>query len=292
MNKAILLKEMIKQPGTIVAPGVYDCVGAKIVEQLGYSAVYMTGNGSVASKIGYPDIGLASMNQMAEWAGSIVNCVDIPLICDADNAYGDLNNVRYTVRKFEAAGLAGIHIEDQGFPKKCGAMEGVKVLPAEEAAEKIKVAAKSRKDMIIIARSDSMSVYHDTKEMIRRLKMYADAGADIVYPEMIESMDQLKEIIKSVDAPVMYDILEFTNFIPTVKELENAGVKLVVNCLTAMMSNCANMTRIYKEFKETGDTKPFMPDMMNLHDYERLMGLETEQAIRELLNAGNADALI
>jgi len=283
MNNAIRLKERLKQPGTIVAPGVYDCVGAKIVEKLGFQAVYMTGNGSVASKIGYPDIGLASANQMVEWAGNIANCVAIPLICDADNGYGDLNNVRYTVRQFETAGVAAIHIEDQGFPKKCGAMEGIKVIPAEEAAEKIRIAVKSRENMIIIGRSDSLAVYHDTKEMIRRLRLFADAGADIVYPEMIESIDQLKEITRQVDAPVMFDILECNDFNPTVKELENTGVKIVINCLTLMMSNCALMTRLLKEYKETGDTGSFRANMMELHEYERLMGLEAEQSIRTLL---------
>lgn len=283
MNNPQKLKRLLQRPGITVAPGVFDCVGARIVERLGFDAVYMTGNGTVASKIGVPDIGIATETEMVEWAGNLSRCVNIPLICDADNGYGDLNNVRHTVRKFEEAGLAAIHIEDQGFPKKCGAMHGVSVLPAEEAAEKIKIAVKTRKDMLIIGRSDCMAVYHDTDEMIRRLNLFADAGADLVYPEMVEGYDQLKEIVRRVNAPVMYDILEAKDFIPTIQELENAGVKVAFNCLSVMFHYAQMATEFFSDFKEYGDTKRWLNRMMPLHDYEKLMGLQEAECIRELL---------
>ncbi len=284
MNNPQKLKKLLEQPGITVAPGVFDCIGAKIVEKLGFEAFYMTGNGSVASKIGVPDIGIATQTEMVEWAGNLSRCVNIPLICDADNGYGDLNNVRHTVRRFEEAGLAAIHIEDQGFPKKCGAMQGVNVLPAEEAAEKIKIAVKTRKDMLIIARSDCMSVYHSTDEMVRRLNLFADAGADLVYPEMVTSYEQLKEIVRRVKAPVAYDILEASDFIPTIQELENAGVKFTFNCLSVMLLYANMATDFLTDFKEHGDTRRSLDRMMQLHTYEKLMGLEAAESIRELLN--------
>lgn len=283
MTQPQKLKELLARPGIIVAPGVFDCVGARVVEKLGFDAVYMTGNGTVASKLGVPDIGIATETQMVEWATNLSRCVQIPLICDADNGYGDLNNVRHTVIDFENAGLAAIHIEDQGFPKKCGAMQGVSVLPAEEAAEKIKVAVKTRKEMLIVARSDCMTVYHDTEEMIRRLNLFADAGADLVYPEMVESYDQLKEIVRRVNAPVMYDILEAGDFIPSIQELENAGVKLAFNCLTFMFHYAHTAAAFYGEFKQYGDTKRYLDRITPLHDYEKLMGLTEAESIRDLL---------
>lgn len=283
MNNPQKLKKLLEQPGITVAPGVFDCIGAKIVEKLGFETFYMTGNGSVASKIGVPDIGIATRTEMVEWAGNLSRCVNIPLICDADNGYGDLNNVHHTVRRFEEAGLAAIHIEDQGFPKKCGAMQGVNVLPAEEAAEKIKVAVKTRKDMLIIARSDCMSVYHSTDEMVRRLNLFADAGADLVYPEMVESYEQLKEIVRRVNAPVVYDILEANDFIPTIRELEHAGVKFAFNCLSIMLLYADMATDFFADFKEHGDTRRYLDRMMQLHQYEKLMGLEEAESIRKLL---------
>lgn len=285
MTKVERLKKLLDQPGIVVAPGVYDCIGAKIAQKVGFDVVYMTGNGAVASHLGVPDMGLATMSQMVEWAGNIANCVDIPLMSDADNGYGGIQNVSYAVKQFEAAGVAAIHLEDQGFPKRCGAMKGVSVISAEEAADKIKVAVKTRKEMIIVARSDCMSVYHDTDEMVRRLNLFADAGADLVYPEMVESLDQLKEITRRVHAPVVYDLLESgaKEDLPTVKQLEDAGVKFVFNCLSTTFFSAANILRMMTEYKKTGDLRPFYDLEMGLHDYEKLMGIEEQFGVQDLL---------
>jgi 2-methylisocitrate lyase-like PEP mutase family enzyme len=285
MNKIAILKDLLEKPGIVVAPGVYDCISAKIVQRNGFKAVYMTGNGAVAGHIGKPDIGLATMDQMVEWAKFISESVDIPLISDADNGYGDLNNVRYTVQSFEKAGVCAIHLEDQSFPKKCGCMDGVTIIKAEDAAEKIQVAAKSRHEMLIIARSDCFSTHQDTKEMIRRLSMYSDAGADILFPEMIENLDQLKEITSVVNKPVLFDTLEcvWNGRIPTIKELEEAGVKIVINALSLMWFNCTQMDKFLADYKKTGDLKPYAEKIMDIHEYEKILGIEDENNIRDLL---------
>lgn len=276
MNGPSKLRELLETPGLVVAPGVYDCVGAKLVESEGFKAVYMTGNGSVASRMGRPDIGLATMSQMVEWARSIVMSVDIPLICDSDNGYGGLSNVKEAVREFENAGVAAIHIEDQVFPKRCGAMEGVQLVSPEDAAARISVASSARKDMLIIARTDSLSAGHDTKDAIHRLNLFADAGADILFPEMIGSREQLDEIVRNVKLPLMFDIIEFGKYAPNLDELEDAGVKIVFNCLSLMFLNAACMKNALSRFKVDKDWKTQKEGMMHLHDYENLMGLQEE----------------
>lgn len=286
MNKVKKLKGMLESQGIIVAPGVYDCVGAKLVEQTGFQAVYMGGNGSVASRLGKPDIGLASMNQMAEWASAIDSCVQLPLICDFDNGYGDLNNVRYSVQAFEKAGVAAIHLEDQVFPKKCGAMKGVAVIPTHAAAEKIKLAVKTREEMLIIARSDCLSVEYNLNEMINRLLAFSDAGADILYPESVRNIRDLETIVKELNKPVMFDILECIEIddLPSIKQLEDIGVKIAVNALSMMWLNCMCMKNFLKDFKENGDVKPYAGKMMNIHTYEELLGIKEANDIRKLID--------
>ena len=186
------LRELMNKPGIKVAPGVCDAIGARLVEKAGFDVCYMTGNGAMASMLGKPDIGLGTMTEMVQRAHNLAACINIPLISDADTGYGGLNNVKRTVEEFEAAGVSAIHIEDQASPKKCGAMEGVKVVPIEEMSEKIRIAVRSRKDpdFLIIARSDSRKVL-GFEESLRRAKAFAEAGADVVYVEMLESREEI-----------------------------------------------------------------------------------------------------
>ena len=135
---------MLNAAGSIVAPGVFDAMGARAAQSAGFQAVYMTGNGSMASLLGKPDLGLATMSEMVGRAHQIASCVDIPLICDADTGYGGLGNIRRTVEEFEAAGVAAIHIEDQVMPKRCGALGGVQLVPLEESVDRIRAAMKAR----------------------------------------------------------------------------------------------------------------------------------------------------
>ncbi len=279
------LRELMNKPGIIVAPGVCDAIGARLVEKAGFDVCYMTGNGAMASMLGKPDIGLGTMTEMVQRAHNLASCISIPLISDADTGYGGLNNVKRTVEEFEAAGVSAIHIEDQASPKKCGAMEGVKVVPIEEMSEKIRIAVKSRKDpdFLIIARSDSRKVL-GFEESLRRAKAFAEAGADVVYVEMLESREEILKLTTSVDAPVLYDMLEMsTDNIYSNQELQDLGVKIVIYCLSTTLYAANKVKEMLEVLKKTGTTRSLFDQMMPLHDYEKVIGLTEENNIRQLL---------
>lgn len=279
-------KKMIESPGVIVAPGVYDAMGARIVQKAGFKVCYMTGNGVVASSLGLPDIGLATMTEMTRMVHNITARIDLPLICDSDNGYGDLNNTWRAVREFEAAGASAIHIEDQVFPKRCGAMAGVRLNSQEEAVEKIKIALKARTDpnFMIIARTDARRAV-SMEDAISRVKAYANAGADIVFVEQLESLDEIRQVARSVNnAPLMYDILEESRRVTfTVQEVADQGAKIVIFALSSIMFAAKQLSRLMKEIADTGTTLGLYDELMPLHDYEDLMGLNEERNIRDLL---------
>lgn len=285
MKKTGKLKELLNKPGIIVAPGVYDAIGAKLVEKAGFDVCYMTGNGSVASFLGKPDIGLATMSEMVVRAHNIASAISIPLISDADTGYGNLNNVKRTVEEFEAAGVAGIHLEDQITPKKCGAMEGLSLIALEEAIEKIKVALNTRKDynFLIIARTDARAVY-GLDEAIHRAKAFANAGADLVYVEMLENKEEILRVTSSINnAPVLYDVVELSRRITySAKELEDLGVKVAIFALSATLYVAKKLGQFFETLKKEGTTLSFFDELLPLHDYEKLMGLEEELNIRNL----------
>jgi 2-methylisocitrate lyase-like PEP mutase family enzyme len=205
------LRRRLTSGPVIVAPGIYDAYGARLVEQVGFEAAYMTGNGVSASLLGRPDVGLVDLTLITDHARRVASCVDIPLICDADTGYGNAVNVRRTVQEFEAAGVAAIHIEDQVSPKRCGQLPGARpVIGLDEAAGKIAAAVAARRDpdFIIIARTDSAEA-HGLDEAIRRGKAYLEAGADVIFVEMKSGptiLDDLKRIASSIAAPCLVNM--------------------------------------------------------------------------------------
>lgn len=275
MERRKKLVNLIRGKKIVVAPGCHDALGAKIIEVAGFDVVYMSGNGVSASLIGKPDIGLATMSEMVSRARGIVSAVNLPVVCDSDTGYGNVNNVIRAVEEYEAAGVSGIHIEDQITPKKCGAMAGLKLVSLEEHIAKIKAAIGARKDknFLIIGRTDSRVVL-GLEEAIRRGKAAAKAGADLVYIEMLESVDELKKVVKSIRAPLMYDMLENSK-VPymNAKDLEKIGYKLIIYPLSSTFLYASTTMRLMTELKKTGTTAGFLKDMMSLHDYEALLGL-------------------
>jgi len=291
MEKREKLAELVRGKKIVVAPGCHDALGAKIIEAAGFDVVYMTGNGVSSSLIGKPDIGLVTMTEMVSRARNIVSAVNLPVMCDSDTGYGNVNNVIRTVEEYEAAGVCGIHIEDQITPKKCGAMAGLRLVSAEEHLSKIKAALGARKDknFLIIARTDSRAV-HGLKEAIRRGKMAEEAGADLVYIEMLESVEELKEVARSIKAPLMYDMLEHSK-VPfmNVKELEAIGYRLVIFPLSSTFLYAKTTLKLMTELKKTGTTAGFLDEMMKLHDYEKLLGLEEIKAREQILTKDCAE---
>lgn len=205
------LRARLAKGPVIIAPGIYDAYGARLVEQAGFEAAYMTGNGVSASLLGRPDVGLVDLTLITDHARRVASCVDIPLICDADTGYGNAVNVRRTIQEFEAAGVAAIHMEDQVSPKRCGQLPGARpVIELAEATGKIEAAVAARRDpeFVIIARTDSAEA-HGLNEAIRRGKAYRKAGADVIFVEMKAGpsiLDDIKRITSEVDAPCLVNM--------------------------------------------------------------------------------------
>lgn len=207
MSRAKAFREQLDKGGMIVAPGAYDCITARAIERAGFPAVYMTGGGTAAS-LGYPDYGLLTMTEMAENAGRIATAVSLPVIADADTGYGNELNAIRTVREYEKRGVAGMHIEDQGFPKKCGHLEDKEIVPLEDYVAKIRAAVSAKRDpaFVIIARTDSRAV-HGFEEAIRRGKAALKAGADMIFVEAPQSMEEVEAIPKLIPGPCMLNIV-------------------------------------------------------------------------------------
>ena len=208
MTKARQLRELLAGDELIVAPGVYDGVSAALVCKLGFSAAYMTGAGVVASAYGLPDIGLATLTEMAERARVISGLLDVPLIADADTGYGSPINVIRTVREYERAGVAAIQLEDQTFPKRCGHLAGKEVVSAEEFGRTLTAALEARRepDTVIIARTDARAPL-GVEEAIARARRYAEIGADVIFVEAPRSEEEIEQIAAEVDAPLLLNLV-------------------------------------------------------------------------------------
>ena len=221
--------------GMVVAPGAYDCLTARSIERAGFSAVYMTGGGTAAS-MGYPDYGLLTMTEMADNAGRIAASVKLPVIADADTGYGNELNVIRTVREYERRGVAGLHIEDQGFPKKCGHLEDKTIVPIEDYVAKIRaaVSAKTDPNFMVIARTDSRALL-GFDEAIRRANAAIDAGADMAFVEAPQTLDEVKAVPRLVKGPCMLNMV-WRGKTPdmALSEVEGLGYKLTI--LPAVLS--------------------------------------------------------
>ena len=208
-EKRRLLRDKLHSGEFLSAPGIYDMISARMADSMGVEALYMTGFGTVASYLGEPDAGLASYSDMVNRVGAFCRATQAPVICDGDTGYGGLLNVAHTVRGYEAAGAAAIQLEDQEFPKKCGHTPGRRVIPAAEMVRKLAVAVEARGDsgMLIVARTDALSGL-GVDEAIERGHRYAEAGADVLFIESPENVEQLQRIGASFDKPLLVNVVE------------------------------------------------------------------------------------
>jgi len=228
-SAATRLRALMGGRGMITAPGAYDCIGARLIEQAGFAAVYMTGAGSAAT-LGYPDFGLLTMTEMVENAGRLASAVGIPVVADADTGYGNELNVVRTVREYERQGVAGIHIEDQGFPKRCGHLDDKEIIGLEDYLAKVRAAAaaKASKDFVVIARTDSRASL-GFEEAVRRANASLDAGADMAFVEAPETADEVAAIPRLVHGPCLLNVV-WGGKTPVVDlaEAERLGFKLAI----------------------------------------------------------------
>lgn len=283
MKQTSVLRGLLASQNIVAAPGAHDALTAKIIEKTGFPAVYMTGYGQAASHLGKPDVGLLTMSEMVARAANIVEAVNVPVIADADTGFGNAVNVMRTVREYEKAGVAAIQLEDQVAPKKCGHMTGRQVVPAAEMVGKIKAACDARRDddLVIIARTDARTVL-GIEEAISRAKAYEEAGADLLFIESPESLDEMKKITASFSVPLLANMVEGGRTpLMTVQELSAIGYKLVIFPTASTYTATLAISRLMQQLLQTGTTAGMLDQMIAFTEFNELIGLP---CIREYEN--------
>lgn len=278
MNQRIRLRQLLENDETIVVPGVYDCVSAKIAEKLGFEAAFISGYSLEASVLGNPDIGLATKTDVVTHARYISRSVEIPIMCDSDTGYGNALNVWDTVREFEKTDIAGIEIEDQIVPKRCGYMPSRKLISIEEMKGKIEAAldARTDNDFMIIARTDARGVV-GVDEAIKRCNTYLDAGAEMIIVAESYEIDELKKVVKSIKGPVGVagGIPGRSETVQTLNEYRDMGVNMVIYGLTALYAAARAIIDIYAGLKKDGRISETTVDskMLAFGEFNELIGL-------------------
>lgn len=274
------LKELM-QGGIVVLPGAFNGISAKLVEKAGFEALYISGAGLANGVAALPDIGLLTETEVQTQAGYIINAVKIPCIVDGDTGFGEAINVTRMVKGLEGIGAAGVHIEDQELPKKCGHLFGKRLVCAKSMAEKISSAVEARKstDFLIIARTDARGV-EDMKGAIKRANIYLEAGADVIFPEALESKEEFVTFKKEVNAPLLANMTEFgkTPFI-TVKGFEDIGYSMVIFPLTAFRVMLNTVQEALKKLKAEGTQKDFIDEMLTRKELYELIGYNDYEGI-------------
>jgi carboxyvinyl-carboxyphosphonate phosphorylmutase len=278
------MRELLNSGQTIVAPGAFDPLAARLVEEAGFAAVYMTGFGTSAALLGRPDVGLLTMTEMADSAGRIAACVDIPLIADADTGYGNPLNVIRTVGAYEAAGVAGLHIEDQVAPKKCGHMEGKLVIGADEMAQKVKAAVDARTDpdFVIIARTDARAV-EGLDRALDRARRYRDAGADVLFIEALVSEAEIEAAAAAFpDVPLLFNWAEGGKTPPvSLGRLTELGYRIVIFPIGTLLAATAAMRRILKEIATAGTPASLLGELPTFGEFTDFIGLPEVREIEQ-----------
>jgi 2,3-dimethylmalate lyase len=270
------LRTLLDSGQTILAPGAFDPLSARLVEEAGFPAVYMTGFGTSAALLGRPDVGLLTMTEMVGNAGRIAACVDVPVIADADTGYGNPLNVIRTVGAYEAAGVAGIHIEDQVAPKKCGHMEGKLVIPAQEMAEKVRAAveARAQPEFVIIARTDARAV-EGLERALQRGRMYRDAGADALFIEALTTEAEAEEAIKAFPGvPLLFNWAEGGKTPPlSLDRIKELGYRIVIFPISTLLAATGAMRSILHEIARAGTPAAAMHELPTFAEFVDFIGL-------------------
>jgi 2-methylisocitrate lyase-like PEP mutase family enzyme len=287
MRSRQTLRALVGRKAGLVVPGAYDAVSAKLVERAGFPAVYMTGYGTSASRLGLPDLGFAGLAEMADHVRNLAAAVQIPLIADADTGYGNALSVRRTVQTYEAAGVAALHIEDQVAPKRCGHLAGHQVVPREEFAGKIRAAIEARTDpdLLIIARTDAISAV-DFDEGLRRGDAAAKAGADLLFIEAPRTEEQVARIARELTTPLLYNyapggrspLLPFASL----RQLGYAVILLPVDTLLVAAKAIADFLH---ELKRRDDVGALVDRYLPFREFNDLIGVTAQLALAERYKA-------
>ncbi len=283
MRTTTRLRQLLAGPNLLVAPGAYDGLSAHLIAQAGFPAVYMTGFGTAASVLGQPDVGLLTMSEMVARASALASVVsDLPLIADADTGYGNPINVRRTIREYERAGVAGLHIEDQVWPKKCGHMEGKQVIPLDEMAQKVRAAVDARQDpdFVIIARTDANAV-NGLEDALRRGRAYREAGADVIFIEAPRSNEELQAIARAFpDTPLLFNWAESGKTpLLTLNEIHTLGFKLVIFPVSLLFAATHAMLALLEVLKQGETPASFSSQTVTFSQFTQHIGLPEIQGL-------------
>lgn len=288
MNQAARLRELLVGDRIVMAPGAADALTARLVEQAGFPAVYMTGFAATASRLGCPDIGLLTQTEMTTHARDMVRAVGVPVIADADTGYGGPANIERTVREYQQAGVAAIHLEDQVSPKRCGQMAGVKLIPADEMVRRLRcaVAARGDDDLVVIGRTDALAA-SGVEEAVRRGNEYRLAGADVVFCDAVREISQARAIAEGIDAPLMISVIEGNETVQlTADELKRMGFSLAVYALSALLSATRAIQEVLGELRETGTTIGRLDRMTTYAEFSQVVDLGHYQELDDQFGSG------
>ena len=270
------LSSMIKSKKPLVIPGVYDAIGAKIAEKVGFDAMFQTGYGTSATLFGMPDYGFIGATETVDNARRISNAISVPLIVDSDTGYGNALSVWKLVKELEAAGAAGIFLEDQKWPKRCGHMQGKEVIPQEEYTEKLGAAidARENKDFVIVARTDSRATEGLDKSIERGIQN-KKTGADAIFIEAPRSLDEMKKIGKEIKAPLVANMIEGgATPMNSAETLNRIGFNIVLYPLSVLFANTFATMNILQELKNTGTTAKYKQKVVDFDQFNSLVELD------------------
>ena len=279
------LRELLSAGPPVMAPGAYDALSARLIEQAGFDVVYMTGFGTTASLIGRPDVGLLSGSEMVENARRIVAAVDVPVIADADTGYGNATNVVRTVQLYEQAGVAGIQLEDQVTPKKCGHMSGKQLIGTDEMVGKLRAAVEARRDpdLLVIARTDAVAVT-GTDDAIARARAFADAGADILFVEAPTSEADIERVATELRgvAPLVFNWAEGGRTPPlSLERITELGFSLVIYPIGTLLAATAGIRSLLATLKSDGVPTAALDDLPAFGEFTDLIGLPEVQRLEQ-----------
>ena len=272
MTKASQLHELISE-GCVAMPGVPNAAFARQVERAGFDAVYISGAGLANMTAGLPDIGLLTLTEVARLAGWIAQAVNIPAIVDADTGFGGAENAARTIRELEVAGLAGCHIEDQEFPKRCGHLAGKSLIAIEDMNAKIRAAAAAKRDrdFLLIARTDARAI-ENFAGAVKRAQEYVAAGADAIFPEALQSADEFRDFAREVKVPLLANMTEFGKSpLLSFEELRESGYRMVIFPQSALRVALKTTDEFFRVLKSTGSQRDFLEKMQTRDELYRLL---------------------
>ena len=274
-GKAARLRELIAK-GALAMPGVPNAAMGRQVERAGFEAVYISGAGMANATAGVPDIGLLTSTEVVQLAGYVANAVTIPAIVDADTGFGGAENVARTIRQFEQAGLAGCHIEDQEFPKRCGHLAGKEVVDVDEMVGKIKAAVRARRDQdfLIIARTDARAV-EDFDSAVERARRYVEAGADGIFPEALQSNEEFKAFAREIKAPLLANMTEFGKSpLLSFQELSDFGYRMVIFPMSAFRVSMKASDEFLRDLKKRETQSGWLDKMQTRKELYELLAYD------------------